>query len=133
MSVPTAKRAWRCGDKSCASAKLLSALLQSCAGSVAAVGASRTSDHQSLPMGPGSQWHQTPELGKGPPPTGIVYPMISQREGDNSFILDTTGAQLFHPSFSASGIFTSCLVHPLWRAYRHVCPGVSVCQHAVCT
>lgn len=68
---------------------------------VAAVGATRTRDHQCLPMGPGSKWQQTPELGKGLPPTGTVCPITA---GVNSLILDTTGAQLFHPSSSAFGI-----------------------------
>lgn len=72
---------------------------------VAAVGGTRTRDHQSLPVGPGSKWQQRPELGKGPPPTGIVYPIITQKEGVNSFILGITGAQLFHPSSSASWDF----------------------------
>lgn len=96
MSVPTAKRARRCGDKSCASAKLLSSLSYSpVLTPVAAVGSTRSRDHQSLPVGPGSKWQKGPELGKGPPPTGTVYPIITQREGVNSFVPDTTGAQLF--------------------------------------
>lgn len=88
---------------------------------VAAVGATGTRDHQSLPMGPGSKWQQTPELGKGPPPTGTVCPITAQRAGVNSFILDTTGAQLFHPSSSASGI------SPLaWRILSGEPRGMSV-------
>lgn len=70
---------------------------------VAAVGATRTRNHQTLPIAPGSKWQQTPELGKGPPPTGTVCLITAQTEGANSFTLDTTEAQLFHPFSSASG------------------------------
>lgn len=115
MSVPTAKQE----DVEIRAVPLPSSCLLSCSPiltPVAAVGATRTRDHQSLPMGPGSKWQHTPELGKAQPPTGTVYPITAQKGSVKSFILDATGAQLFQPSFSASGTFTSCLAHPLWSA-----------------
>lgn len=42
-------------------------------------GATRTKDHQSLHGGPGSKWQQRPELGKGPPPTCILYHSITTK------------------------------------------------------
>ncbi|KAJ7418854.1 hypothetical protein WISP_57252 [Willisornis vidua] len=39
---------------------------------VATEEATKSRDHQSLPVGPGSKGQQRPELGKGPPPTGSI-------------------------------------------------------------